>query len=170
MTYGVEIVGQLPAQPEPGATAVYRFFTEDDVLLYIGICDEPVRRWHRHADKPWWPQVTRFSVMWFASREEATEAEGKAIVSEKPLHNVVLNGVPYNGSMFPRVHLHRLACERFGDRPFSLSTMADELGISRGSGASKARELRAQGLFVLVGKMKDRSGRAVPHYRAVPSD
>lgn len=168
MTAGSEIAGPLPTRPADGFTAVYKFFTSDDVLLYVGICDEPIKRWYTHARKSWWPKVDRFSVVWHPSRETAAEAERRAIVAEKPIHNVAMNGIAYHGSMFPRVHLHRLTRERFGDRPFSMADLEAVLGISKGSASSKARQLCQQGLFESLGKLRGPAGRAVPHYRAVP--
>ncbi|MFJ4473262.1 GIY-YIG nuclease family protein [Streptomyces sp. NPDC089424] len=169
MTIQPQVTGSLPTRPAPGYTAVYRFYNAEDVLLYIGICDEPLKRWYNHAvDKPWWPDVARFGVTWFPSRDEALEAERKAILEEKPLHNVVWNGIPYNSSQFPMQHLYRLTRERLGDRIFSLRDLVDELGIPPGSAYAESRRLREKGLFQFVGKMKGRSGRAAAHYRALP--
>lgn len=147
---------------------MYRFFNADEVLLYIGICDEPMKRWGYHTEKQWWPTVMRFHVVWFPSRAEAAKAEEEAIVREKPRHNVALNGIAYNGSQFPVVHLHRLVCERFGDRSFTVRDLVSELGIPRGSAVAKTKQLRDEGLFQVVGITKGARGQSAPSYRAVP--
>lgn len=73
-------------------TAVYRLRDAADRLLYVGISDDPLRRWPEHAkDKPWWQDVANFSIEWFGSRPEAFAAEALAIKSERPLHNIVHN-------------------------------------------------------------------------------
>ncbi|MFJ3601877.1 GIY-YIG nuclease family protein [Streptomyces anulatus] len=78
----------LPSAP----TAVYRLRDNTQQLLYVGISDDPLRRWPEHAkDKPWWQDVANFSIEWFGSRPEALTAEALAIKSERPLHNIVHN-------------------------------------------------------------------------------
>jgi hypothetical protein len=38
--------------------ALYRFFDEHGALLYVGITNNPGRRWSQHeTDKPWWHEV-----------------------------------------------------------------------------------------------------------------
>lgn len=165
----IEVTGSLPTRPGPGYTAVYRFYTADDALLYIGICDEPLKRWYSHAvDKAWWPDVARFRVVWFPSRDEALSAEREAIIAEKPMHNVVWNGIPFNSSQFPMQHLHRLTVERFSGRVFSVRDLVEELGIPVGSARPETKRLLERGLFEAVGKLKGRGGRMAPHYRVHP--
>lgn len=164
----VEVTGALPTRPSPGHTAVYRFYDALGALLYIGICDEPVKRWYGHVDKPWWPNVARFRVVWFPSRSEALREEEKAIIIEKPLHNIVFNGIPRRGSQFPMQQLYRLTVKHFGERIFSLRDLVEDLGIPLGSARAEAKRLRDRGLFQGVGDFKGRAGRVVPHYRALP--
>lgn len=71
-------------------TALYRLFGSADELLYIGISSRFGQRWREHARaQPWWPEVERQTVDWFASRELAAAAEAQAIKSEGPRYNVV---------------------------------------------------------------------------------
>lgn len=171
MRHGPEITGSLPTRPAPGFTAVYRFYSASEVLLYIGICDEPLKRWYHHAvTKPWWSDVARFSIVWFTSREEAEESERESIKAEKPLHNISLNGIPRKGSQFPMMHLHRLTRERLGDQVFCIRDLVDELGIPPGSAQAEGQRLRAKGLFQAVGRIRGRSGRIAQHYRALPAE
>lgn len=70
-------------------TALYRYYDQDDRLLYVGIANEPFRRMaqHRHG-KGWWTEVVRVDIEQFDSRPEAAEAERLAIVNEHPLYNI----------------------------------------------------------------------------------
>jgi predicted GIY-YIG superfamily endonuclease len=39
-------------------TALYRFYDEHENLLYVGISNDPWRRWREHVyDKQWYPQA-----------------------------------------------------------------------------------------------------------------
>lgn len=78
------------ASPEspPTRTALYRLRDSSGLLLYVGISEDPYRRWTEHSkDKPWWPQVGRHDIEWLDSREQAAAAELAAIKSERPLFN-----------------------------------------------------------------------------------
>jgi predicted GIY-YIG superfamily endonuclease len=72
-------------------TALYRFYDGAGALLYVGISRNPAARWAQHAtEKTWWPRVARKTVEMYGSRREAEIAEGKAIRSESPLHNIAM--------------------------------------------------------------------------------
>lgn len=69
-------------------TAVYRLYDEADALLYIGMTNDPERRFEQHAkERRWWPRVARRTVQWFADRPTAGRAEVGAIQAEAPKHN-----------------------------------------------------------------------------------
>jgi predicted GIY-YIG superfamily endonuclease len=71
-------------------TALYRFFTDDGRLLYVGISNSfPNRLMQHEAEKPWWQDVARVEVEHFASRAEALAAETAAINAECPFWNIV---------------------------------------------------------------------------------
>jgi predicted GIY-YIG superfamily endonuclease len=71
-------------------TAVYRVYDSTDALLYVGVTKTFGRRWAQHSQaQPWWPEVTRQTVDWFTSRDEALRAESVAIREERPQHNSV---------------------------------------------------------------------------------
>lgn len=73
-------------------TMLYRFFDENDTLLYIGISSRGPHRWKEHSrNRPWWHEVTRSTIEHYATRCEAADAETKAITREKPIYNVVHN-------------------------------------------------------------------------------
>lgn len=83
-----------PADPYgPESVAVYRLYDFAGVLLYVGISDNPKRRFAQHADdKGWWYLVVRWTVEWFETRDAAVAAEARAIREECPAYN--LAGVP----------------------------------------------------------------------------
>lgn len=69
---------------------LYRFFDTAGDLLYIGITNDPGRRWGRHAgDKPWWNEVDRIELERHPDRPTVLLAERDAIKAEYPRYNVV---------------------------------------------------------------------------------
>ncbi|MFF3998577.1 GIY-YIG nuclease family protein [Streptomyces cyaneofuscatus] len=71
----------MPTPPE--RTALYRLYSADDVLLYVGISNNPEARWERHKMfRPWWPDVAWNHVEWLPSRDAAFAAEEIAIREE----------------------------------------------------------------------------------------
>lgn len=69
--------------------ALYRFFDAGGDLLYVGVTNDPGRRWGRHAnDKPWWHEVDRIEIERYPDRESVLAAERKAIQEEHPRYNV----------------------------------------------------------------------------------
>ncbi len=86
----------------PDANALYRLYNSFGALLYVGISDHPRRRFGQHFDeKPWWPEVDRWTVEWFPSRAAAEADELRAIREEVPAFN--LRDVPLAGD---EVDLH----------------------------------------------------------------
>lgn len=82
--------------PVSEQTAVYRFYGEDDVLLYVGITKDFEKRRQQHkATKPWWPQVKRPVVDLYDDEQEARQAELLAITGEHPVHNVARDNRHY---------------------------------------------------------------------------
>jgi predicted GIY-YIG superfamily endonuclease len=154
----------------PGEVALYRFLNERGELLYIGICDEPAKRWYSHADKAWWPNVATYEVTWYSSRKEAAEAERESIIAEHPEHNVVYNSTPYQGDRFPSMNLHPLACEHFGDQPFSCRDLEEQLGIPYGTAVVYSARLVQEGAFKKAGKRRLGPRRVHNLFVAVPSD
>lgn len=70
---------------------LYRLFDAANALLYVGISRNPAGRWKEHAaEKSWWPRVARKTVVMYGSRMAAEIAEGRAIRSEAPLHNIAM--------------------------------------------------------------------------------
>lgn len=74
------------------ATVLYRHFSADGVLLYVGISG---RVWVRNDEhlwlSGWFSEVSQITLERFSTRAEAVEAEREAILNEKPRFNVQHN-------------------------------------------------------------------------------
>ena len=70
-------------------TALYRHFGEKGDLLYVGVSLSAVQRLSQHKDhSKWFDDICEVRIEWFNSREEALDAETKAIQRENPLYNI----------------------------------------------------------------------------------
>lgn len=70
-------------------TTLYRFFDENDTLLYVGITIFMPQRARQHAKNSEWHRfATRAELEHFESREEALQAESIAIRTERPAYNI----------------------------------------------------------------------------------
>lgn len=68
---------------------VYRFFDDDDSLLYVGMTIDSGRRYGDHRRRqPWWGEVTRIMIERHPDRQAARRAELLAIRTEQPRYNV----------------------------------------------------------------------------------
>jgi hypothetical protein len=68
---------------------VYRLFSADDQLLYVGITTDPYVRWRQHQrTKEWADQVASYSLQRFAWLDLAQDAERRAITTENPTYNI----------------------------------------------------------------------------------
>lgn len=69
-------------------TAVYRFYSADGELLYVGVSMNLEGRLNSH--KNWrerWQQFVRIELTWYPNRAEALAAETLAIETESPRWN-----------------------------------------------------------------------------------
>jgi predicted GIY-YIG superfamily endonuclease len=72
-------------------TALYRHFDADGKLLYVGISHSPLLRLSQHRDNArWFEKIKSVQHEWFPSRQEAMEAERKAVAEENPECNIML--------------------------------------------------------------------------------
>ena len=79
--------------------ALYRQFSEQGRLLYVGITACPAKRAGEHAmSSGWRRQIANITVTWFPSREAALIAEREAIRTERPLYSV---GEGHQRSTYP---------------------------------------------------------------------
>lgn len=77
------------ARHDAHVRALYRFYDQDGVLLYVGISVAPWARWRAHRRlKPWWRDVTTITLERYWTHE-IRDAEKIAIRTERPLYNVL---------------------------------------------------------------------------------
>ena len=75
-------------------TILYRYFSKDSTLLYVGISTQVIRRLLQHQiTKEWASKITTITLTTYPTLGEAMVAEIEAIESEHPLHNVKYNEV-----------------------------------------------------------------------------
>ncbi|MFJ1606977.1 GIY-YIG nuclease family protein [Streptomyces sp. NPDC088253] len=86
------------------SVALYRLFGRAGELLYVGVTSDPRTRWAQHkAEKPWWPDVHRYTLEWRSSRDAALKEEAEVIVRERPAHNVMGATIPPTRRAVPPV-------------------------------------------------------------------
>jgi hypothetical protein len=97
------------------AVALYRYFDADDVLLYVGISNDPEFRWKAHlygSSSVTWPkEAVRRTIEWHDSRPLALTAEEEAIRTENPRYNKRHNydEAPFDPEAWPTVDaLHKV--------------------------------------------------------------
>jgi predicted GIY-YIG superfamily endonuclease len=73
---------------DPVVTYVYRFYSHDNALLYVGVTGNLETRFRDHTGKPWWALAAHSTVQAFPNRPLALVAEATAIMDERPLHNI----------------------------------------------------------------------------------
>ena len=67
---------------------LYRFYSAAGELLYVGITNDPWRRFSQHrSEKDWWAEVSTICQQSFETSEALKYAEKKAIRSENPRYN-----------------------------------------------------------------------------------
>ena len=68
---------------------LYRYFDENDRLLYVGITKNQFSRLQSHAmSAKWFGLIHKATFRHFTSREDVKRAELKAIATENPLFNI----------------------------------------------------------------------------------
>jgi len=109
-------------RPDSDVT-LYRLFSLDLRLLYVGITTQGMVRLYQHAlAQPWWPEVAIARFEHFTDRRVASIAEMRAIQTERPVYNKAHAAVRTK-SPNPRDGYEALARaildENFGHRPKS---------------------------------------------------
>ena len=70
-------------------TSLYRHFDKEGNLLYVGISLNALTRLGQHsAYSTWYKSIANVTIEHFETREDALHAETKAIIKEKPAHNI----------------------------------------------------------------------------------
>ena len=73
-------------------TSLYRLFSDEGELLYVGISVRPEKRMYEHSQrKTWWPEVEYQFVTLCNSRRDALELEEVVIKTERPKYNLTHN-------------------------------------------------------------------------------
>lgn len=120
---------------------LYRMYAVDGTLLYVGITQRQMQRFHQHASqKQWWGDVARIDVQHYPDRQAVADAERAAIETERPRHNVVWNG----GRLSPA-------------RPVVTPEVRDGYGY----GAPTSSRWRTEALTCTV--LRKRGGAVEPH-------
>ena len=72
---------------------IYRLYASNDQLLYVGITNDPNRRFRDHSNTArWYSLVVRHDTRKLDCDEnEAKKIERDVIIKEKPLHNIIHN-------------------------------------------------------------------------------
>lgn len=92
-------------------TTLYRLYDAESRLLYVGIAAEWARRMVEHSKtKEWWDLVASVDVEFLQTRADALEAERHAILTGRPVYNVVHNRPPQTR------HMDRMRHERMAYR------------------------------------------------------
>ncbi|MGW6557926.1 GIY-YIG nuclease family protein [Streptomyces hydrogenans] len=86
---------------------MYRFYDAANELIYVGITNNPPKRWQLHAyEKSWWKDVVTREVEWYPTREEAEVVESQVIDYQRPKWNTdggePERGRPGSGSSWKR--------------------------------------------------------------------
>jgi excinuclease UvrABC nuclease subunit len=70
--------------------SVYRMFSADGTLLYVGCSKNPLggRIGNHGSTKPWCREVCSITLTWFPTYMIAARAEAKAILTEAPKYNL----------------------------------------------------------------------------------
>lgn len=71
--------------------ALYRHFSANGALLYVGQSVCPLHRQNQHRCSPWFVEIARIEIERFPTRDELDGAEKAAIKRERPLYNVTHN-------------------------------------------------------------------------------
>lgn len=80
---------------------LYRFFDNQDQLLYVGISSNFFGRVGQHLDDKHWFHLCAYSTFeHFATRAEVLKAEKRAIKTEAPLFNIVHNTKQLRGHQY----------------------------------------------------------------------
>lgn len=87
-------------------TILYRYFDDNNRLLYVGITKDQRKRFSSHNRKSlWMTDAVRCTLEHFETREKAKAAETRAIQDEYPLHNIAETARKNKIRLSPEAHL-----------------------------------------------------------------
>ena len=93
------------------ATALYRWFSTDDELLYVGVSNNPFTRFSQHRVGQI-REISRIEIEWFDEREDAKQAEAFAINIDQPIYNEKMEVLNFYEWM---LHAHANKCIPFDE-------------------------------------------------------
>lgn len=74
-------------------TALYRHYDATGALLYVGITQDPAKRFQAHKTQSDWTfDVVTIRIQWFQTRAAALYAEAKAVDADCPRYNYQHSG------------------------------------------------------------------------------
>jgi len=72
-----------------GRSAVYRCYSADGDLLYVGVASDMKKRMACHKSTSiWFRHARKVTITWYDWREDALDAEAWAIFRERPAYNM----------------------------------------------------------------------------------
>jgi len=72
-------------------THLYRHFDAENNLMYVGISLSTITRLGQHQQhSKWFNEIKKVTIEHFSTRQDAIEAEKKAIKTENPKYNIAL--------------------------------------------------------------------------------
>lgn len=77
--------------PHATGPSLYRLYSQDGTLLYVGVSLQPSQRLTTHQSRTWWPSVARVDVEQYPTKAAAMAAERAAIINEAPTYNIIGN-------------------------------------------------------------------------------
>ena len=81
---------EIDGKPSYWAVAVYKIYSDDGRLLYVGASGNPNTRLktHSYSSMKKWGEVGGYAeAEWFGSKDEAMQKEAEIIVSQRPAFN-----------------------------------------------------------------------------------
>jgi predicted GIY-YIG superfamily endonuclease len=131
---------------------LYRAFSNEGNLLYVGISSQWHNRLHQHEKTSGWIHEADYvKIERFEDRESAAEAEKKAIVLEKPRDNKVFSEDYESASVhWAKIKKWILSGKATDQRHQELVDWIRESGLD--VYGNKPRELRPKGMAFLFGQ------------------
>lgn len=78
------------AETMRGPTALYRHYSADGTLLYVGVSISAMQRLSEHRlHSEWFFNIAAVTLQWYPTRVLAEAAEIEAIQKERPTHNII---------------------------------------------------------------------------------
>lgn len=74
-----------------GSTALYRYYDDKGVLLYVGISIHPIKRLEEHqknGEEVWTSDISTVKISRFKTKRKALSEEGRTIRAERPKYNI----------------------------------------------------------------------------------